>query len=207
MPPSAGPRARARLKPALLSETASGNCSRGTSSGMIACQAGLFIAVPMLSRKVRMSNTHGEMTLKKVSTLSSATALSIQVCQKISRRRRSKMSAVAPAKRPSITTGRLAAVCISAMSSGEGVSTVISQVPAVSCIQPPRLETVEATQSLRKIGDWSGSKPVACFSDGGAGTGSAGGLGVLAKGMAKVWRQFRLAGIFTMIPSNDVFST
>ena len=148
MPPSAGPRARARLNPALLSETASGNCSRGTSSGMIACHAGLFIAVPMLSRKVRMSNTHGEMMLKKVSTLRSATALSIQACQKISSRRRSKMSAVAPAKRPSITTGKLAAVCIRAMSNGDGVSTVISQVPAVSCIQPPRLETVEADPKL-----------------------------------------------------------
>ena len=52
---------------------------------------------------------------------------------------------------------------MSAMSSGEVVSTVINQVPAVSCIQPPRLETVEAIQSLRKSGDWSGSKPGRMF--------------------------------------------
>src|ERR1700728_4570178 len=42
-PPRAGPRARARLKPALLREMASGSCARGTNSGTIACQAGLFI--------------------------------------------------------------------------------------------------------------------------------------------------------------------
>ena len=152
---------------------------------MIACHAGLFIAVPMLSRKVRVSSTQGEMMLKNVSTLSRPTALSIHVCQKSSRRRRSKMSAVAPAKRPSITTGRLAAVCISAMSSGDGVRIVINQVPAVSCIQPPRLEMVEAIHSLRKSGDWSGSKPVACFSEAGAGSGIAVGLGTVGRGMLK----------------------
>src|SRR5580704_12433765 len=68
-PPRAGPRARARLNPAELSETASGNCARGITSGTIACHAGLFIAAPMFSRKVRISRIHGEITSKNVSTL------------------------------------------------------------------------------------------------------------------------------------------
>jgi hypothetical protein len=133
-----------------------------------------------------MSSTHGEMMLKNVRTLSSATAPSIQACQKSSRRRRSKMSAVAPASSPSITTGRLAAVCISAMSSGDGVSTVISQVPAVSCIQPPRFETVDAIQSLRKSGPTGAARSrwrVSLARRGGVELG--GGLGgVRLKGMA-----------------------
>ncbi len=118
---------------------ASVSISRGTSSGTIACHAGLFIAVPMFSMKVSESSHHGPITPLKVSTLSTATAASIHVCQKISRRRRSMMSAVAPASSPRTTTGRLAAVCISAISSGEVVSAVISHVPAVSCIQLPTL--------------------------------------------------------------------
>ena len=68
------------------------------------------------------------------------------------------MSAVAPASRPSSSTGMLAAVCMRAMSSGEVVSTVISQVPAVSCIQVPTEETVEASQRSRKSGMRSGAK-------------------------------------------------
>ena len=200
MPPSAGPRARARLNPALLSDTASGSCSRGTSSGMIACHAGLFIAVPTLSRNVSISSTHGERMLRNVSRLSNATAPSIHACQKSSRRRRSKMSAVAPASRPSSTTGRLAAVCISAISSGDGVSTVISQVPAVSCIQPPRFEMVDATQSLRNSGARSGSNPVGGFS----GCGFA--AGTVGKGMAEALEPAS-TGTSTMIPSNHVFSS
>src|SRR6201996_6900664 len=93
------------------------------------------------------------------------------------------MSAVDPAKSPSITTGRLAAVCISAISSGDGVSTVISQVPAVSCIHPPRFEIVEAIHRLRNSGDCNGSKPVARLSAPASGAGTGGGLGVGENGM------------------------
>jgi hypothetical protein len=57
-------------------------------------------------------------------------------------------------------TGRLAAVCMRAISRGEVVSMVISQVPAVSCIQVPRLETVEAIQRSRKRAMRSGAKPL-----------------------------------------------
>ena len=37
-----------------------GISERGTSSGMMACQAGLFIAEPMLSRKVKSRRVIGE---------------------------------------------------------------------------------------------------------------------------------------------------
>ena len=88
-----------------------------------------------------------------------ATETSIQDCQKMRRRRRSKMSAVAPPRRPSRSTGSDAAVCIRAIRSGEAVSDVMSHVPAVSCIQVPMDETVEATQRSRKSGMRRGSKP------------------------------------------------
>ena len=115
-PPSAGPRARARLNPALLSETASGNCSRGTSSGTIACQAGLFIAVPIFSRKVRISSTHGEMMLKKVSTLRIATARQHPCLPENQQPAAIEDIGRRPRQQPSTTTGRLAAVCIRAIS-------------------------------------------------------------------------------------------
>jgi hypothetical protein len=67
------------------------------------------------------------------------------------------MSAVAPASSPRNNTGKLAAVCINAISSGDVVSTVISHVPAVSCIHVPRLDTVDAIQRSLKSGILSGS--------------------------------------------------
>ena len=117
------------------------------------------MALPTFSRKVSTSSVAGETIPKMVSALNSATVASIQACQKINRRRRSKMSAVAPAGSPRKSTGRLAAVCMSAISRGDAVSAVISQVPAVSCIQLPRLETREAIQRLRKRGRRSGAHP------------------------------------------------
>src|SRR5579862_1641030 len=157
-PPRAGPTARAMLKPALLMATASGSCSRGTSSGTMAAQAGLFMAEPMFMRKVRPSRVQGRTPVVRVSAARMPTAASIQDCQMISRRRRSKISAVAPAKNPRNRTGRLAAVCIKAMSSADLVRTVISQVPAVSCIQEPTLEMIDASQRLRKKGKRRGAQ-------------------------------------------------
>jgi hypothetical protein len=46
-----------------------------------------------------------------------------------------------------------------AMSSGEVVRAVMSHVPAVSCIQVPREEMVEAIQRSRKRGMRSGANP------------------------------------------------
>ena len=180
-PPMAGPTARARLLHPALRETASGMRSCGTSSGMMACQAGLFMAEPMLSRKVKASRAQGETWPRKVRTARMATEASIQTCQKMSRRRRSKMSAVAPASRPRTSTGREAAVCMRAMSSGEAVREVMSQVPAVSCIQVPTEETVLAIQRSRKRRMRRGAKPEGCGVEaaGGASGGEVRGMGGL----------------------------
>ena len=94
-PPRAGPAARARLNPALFIAMASGNSGRGTNSGTIDCQAGLFKAEPILSRKVSASSVAGETIPASVRAARMATLASIHVCQKSSRRRRSKMSAAA----------------------------------------------------------------------------------------------------------------
>ena len=88
------------------------------------------------------------------------TEASIHACQKISSFRRSKISAVAPASSPSISTGKLAAVCISAINSGDEVRAVISHVPAVSCIHVPIEETVLAIHRSRNSGIFSGAKPL-----------------------------------------------
>src|SRR6185437_7722432 len=88
-PPSAGPTARAMLLLAAFSVTAGGIWSIGTSSGTIACHAGLFIAEPTFKRKVKKSRVYGETTPAKVRTARIATETSIHDCQKISNRLRS----------------------------------------------------------------------------------------------------------------------
>src|SRR5690242_1259562 len=104
-PPNAGPTALARLNPALFKEMATGNCSRGTNSGTMACQVGPFIAAPTLSKNVKMSNVHGPIQPARVNPLSTAATISIQPDQTSSKRRRSKMSAIAPAGKPNNSTG------------------------------------------------------------------------------------------------------
>src|SRR5262245_33708947 len=70
------------------------------------------------------------------------------------------MSAIAPEGRPKASTGRLAAVCISAMRKGDDVMTAISHVAAVSCIHVPTFDTIDASQRLRNDGCRSGLSAV-----------------------------------------------
>jgi hypothetical protein len=58
-PPSAGPSARARLKPMPFSAMAPTRSPRGTSSGVVAAQAGKFTAVPAPMAKVSASRPQG----------------------------------------------------------------------------------------------------------------------------------------------------
>jgi len=104
------------------------------------------MAEPTLSKHVKMSSVYGPIHPGSVKALRSAAAPSIKPTQKSKRRRRSRMSAAAPAGNPSSNTGRLATVCISTMSKGDVVSAVISHVPAVSCIQLPVLEMMDASK-------------------------------------------------------------
>jgi hypothetical protein len=148
-PPSAGPTARARLKATAPSATAAARSARDTSSGVIACQAGAVIAEPIPRANVRPSRSSGVTRPASVSPPSVAAATSIHVCVTSSRRRRSTTSASAPAGNASRKNGRLAAVCMSATSRGEGASVVISHAPAASCIHVPRLDTSDASQMRR----------------------------------------------------------
>ena len=86
----------------------------------------------------------------EVSIASTDAAPTIHVTQKRSNRLRSSMSASAPAGNPRTRTGRLAAVCMSATWRGEVLSVVINHVPAVSTIQLPVSESMDARRRFRK---------------------------------------------------------
>ena len=148
-PPRAGPAERAMLKPMLPRVTAAGSSSRGTSSGMIACQAGWFMAAPRPSRKVKRRRSQGVVRPASVSRPRPAAASSIQVWVTSSRRRRSTTSASAPAGRASRNIGRLVAACTSATMVGDGDSVVISQAAPTLWNQVPRLEATVAIHSQR----------------------------------------------------------
>src|SRR6516162_8664194 len=58
-PPTAGPTERAKFRPSPVKPTAAGRSARGTASGVVACQAGAFIAAPAPRANVKISNNHG----------------------------------------------------------------------------------------------------------------------------------------------------
>src|SRR6266852_3514070 len=155
-PPNAGPIARAMLMPTPLSAVAAGNSAGGTNSGVIACQAGLLLAVPTPSRKVSESKRPGVIWPISASTPIAPAATTIQICISSSRRRRSTTSASAPAGKANSTTGRLPAVSTSATSTGEGDSEVINQDSPTSCIHVPMFDTTVAIQSARNTDSRSG---------------------------------------------------
>src|SRR6266403_714858 len=154
----AGPIARPMLIGSEFSATARVSSDRGTSSGVIACQVGAFIAAPIPSANVKTSSVVGVMRSTNAKTASSAAAASIQVWVTSSSRRRSTMSATAPAGSPTRKTGRLVALCTSATINGDGESEVITHAAPTFCIQVPMLETSEAIQSARNTGCDSGAQ-------------------------------------------------
>src|SRR6185436_2231111 len=151
-PPSAGPAARAMLKPMLWRVTAPGRSSRGTSSGTIDCQAGPLRAAPSPRRKVKRSSSPGVVTPASVSTPSIAALASIQLCVNRRTRRRSITSARAPAGRESRNIGRLVTACTSATMVAEAARLVISHDAPTLWTQVPKLEATLAIQSARKTG-------------------------------------------------------
>src|SRR6266436_5239359 len=155
-PPNAGPIARATLIPTTLSVIAAGKSVGRTNSGVIACQTGLLIAVPMPRRKVRESRRAGVIWPVNARTPIAPAATTIQICMTSSRRRRSTMSASAPAGRAISTTGKLPNVSTSATSTGEGVNEVINHDSPTSCIHVPMLDTTVAIQSARNTDSRSG---------------------------------------------------
>ncbi|MNT03726.1 hypothetical protein D3C72_1382740 [compost metagenome] len=148
-PPSAGPTALAKLNPALLSATAAWSSSGGTSSGMIACQAGALSAAPRPSAKVTPSSSQGVAKPASVSAARAPAATSIQVWVTRSNRRRSMMSASAPAGSARRNVGRLVAVWTSATITGEMDSVVIIQETPTLCMSVPAFEAKLAIHKVR----------------------------------------------------------
>ena len=146
-PPSAGPSARARLKPMPFSAIAPTRSSRGTNSGVVAAQAGKFSAVPAPIAKVSASRPQGPSASAAAKTASSTPMAAIQSCAAIRVRRRSRMSATAPPGRAKRKTGNMAAACTRLTISGEGASEVISQPALVFWIHMPVLLARLAIQS------------------------------------------------------------
>src|SRR3989441_3718836 len=158
MPPSAGPIARPILMGIAFSARADISSDDGTSSLVIACQVGVFIATPIPSAKVRASSIVAVMTSANASTASSAVTASIHVWVTSNSRRRSTMSATAPAGSPTTKTGRLVALCTRATINGDGESEVIAHAAPTFCIHVPTLETSEAIHSARNTGCDSGAQ-------------------------------------------------
>src|SRR6266403_6096543 len=71
-------------------------------------------------------------------------------------RRRSTISAIAPAGIASSITGKLSAASTSATIAGDEESDVINQPAPTSCIHEPTFETMVAIHRLRKSVFWSG---------------------------------------------------
>src|SRR6266404_5628144 len=155
-PARAGPIARAMLIAMLPRPIAAGSSSRGTVSGMRACQAGKSIALPVPMASVITSSIHGWITPVIVSTPSNAVVRNHHTCAMSRIRRRSKMSARAPAGSASRNSGSVVAAWTSETRRGEGASSVISHAAAASCIQVPMLDATSAIQRLRKRGRRSG---------------------------------------------------
>src|SRR5436305_115839 len=150
-PARAGPKARAMLKPMLPRVTAAGRSSRGTISGMLACQAGPLRAAPRPRRKVKVRRSPGVVAWAAVNAQRPKAARVIQVWVMRSRRRRSSTSATAPEGSESRNMGRLVAAWTSATRVGDGLSVVIIHDAPTFWNQVPMFEATLAIHSQRKI--------------------------------------------------------
>ncbi|GAV35648.1 hypothetical protein ROTAS13_03325 [Roseomonas sp. TAS13] len=151
-PPNAGPRARARLKPMPFSTMAWARSARGTSSGVTAEKAGKLMAEPMPRAKVSASKPQGPISPTAARRQSSRAEKHIQSCAPIRKRRRSRISASAPAGMASRKTGSRLAVCTRATMPGRPSRMVISQPAPVFCTHRPMLLNSVAVHSSRKFG-------------------------------------------------------
>src|SRR5258705_12298832 len=155
-PPRAGPMARPIFTGNALSVTARVSSDAGTSSDVIACQVGVFIATPTPRANVNARSVVAVIWPRYASTASSPAATSIQLCVTSSSRRRSTMSATAPAGSPTTKTGRLVALCTRATMKGDGESEVMAHAALTFCIHVPMLEMSDAIHSARNTGCDSG---------------------------------------------------
>ena len=149
-PANAGPIARPVLNVRLDSATAWENSRGGTRSGWMACHAGPISAVPTPRANVRPSRVAGVTWSVIVSAASTPAHTSIQACVAMRSSRRSKMSASAPAGRPSRSSGSRLAVWINATSVGDGVRSPISHAAATVWKNVPMFDPSCAANSAAK---------------------------------------------------------
>src|SRR5437868_936393 len=169
-PPIAGPSARATLNPAEFTATAAACWSADTISGVIACHAGSFITDPNPSKNVKNRSTQGPTKPVSVKIPRMPDANTIHPCAINNNRRRSIMSASAPAGRMTRKTGTVAAACTRLTISGDIVSCVISQPAPTFCIHVPVYEITAAIHSDRNKGSYKGAQAELARPGTGAGT-------------------------------------
>jgi len=150
-PPSAGPTDRARLKPMEFNPTAPGTCSRGTMSPTEACHAGLKSAPPQPMRKVSARRSHGVSHPAQATTASATETANMKACARSMIRRRSRLSASAPATSAKTMIGRVFDDCTSATIEWLSVISPIAQAAPTPWMSEPRFETWLASQRSRKV--------------------------------------------------------
>ena len=115
------------------------------------------MTAPSPSKNVKPSNIHGVTTWSSVSTPNAPEASTIQPCVISIKRRRSTMSARAPAGRITRNTGNATAACTSPTINGDMVSMVIIQPAPTACIHVPMYEMMAAIHRARNRGSRNGA--------------------------------------------------
>ena len=110
------------------------------------------MAAPRPSRKVKLNSTQGEAAPRRVRAARSPAATIIQAWVTSKSRRRSMMSARAPAGSDNRNMGKMLAACTRATIAGEVESDVMSQAAPTLCIKVPILETRVASHNARNTG-------------------------------------------------------
>lgn len=132
--------------------TAADRLSRGTMSPIDACHEGLWSAMPLPIRKVKARRSHGVIKPAKAKSVSRTETVSMKSCATSMIRRRSRLSASAPAISAKAMIGSVAADWTRATMSRESVRPVIIQPAPTFWISAPRFDTIAAAQRLRKVG-------------------------------------------------------
>ena len=151
VPASNEPITRDTFIPSVFKPIAACNSVRGTTSGIMLCQVGIIIAIPMPSSRVSPSRLHAVMRPLSVITPIMTAAIHMPMLPAIRYLRRSKISDKAPDGSRIKKAGSEVAVCIKATNTGEVVRVVINQPAPASCIHEPILETKTASQRYLNV--------------------------------------------------------
>jgi hypothetical protein len=141
---------RAMLMPNELRATAPLRSDRGTSSGVIACQAGVARAAPTPPRNVRRTRPSTETVPVHARKASRELTIPSPIWMAMRKRRRSRMSDRTPAGMARRKIGSVPAAWIMATAAGEAEISVTSQDEATSRMKVPMLPSTVAVQTTAK---------------------------------------------------------